>query len=123
MTLLVDRDGIIQFYRIGSIPTADTFEKLVTSFMGDDNVAHQPGFYTFVAFSGGKSVPGVEFSVSSQSGAQAYTTGEDGSCSVIVDSREDLLIKVTSAPDGVQLVDGGEKKGGLISTIIRLPVE
>ena len=122
-TLLVDRNGIIQFFRIGSIPEADTFEKLVTSFMGDDYVPHQPGYYTFVAYSDSNPVPGVEFSVSSRSGTQAYTTGEDGTCSVIVDSREDLLIKVTGVPDVVQLVDGGEKKGGLVSTIIKLPVE
>ena len=91
--------------------------------MGDDYVAHQPGYYTFVAYSGGKPVPGVEFGVSSRSGTQTYTTEEDGTCSVIVDSREDLLVKVMGVPDGVQLDDGGEKKGGLVSTIIKLPVE
>lgn len=31
--------------------------------------------------------------------------------------------EVMGVPDGVQLVDGGEKKGGLVSTIIKLPVE
>lgn len=121
-TLIVDRNGIIRFWRVGSIPTAEVFEQIVTSFMGDDYTQAEPAYYTFLAYSKGSVVPGVEFTVTTKSGEQTYVTGEDGSCAVFFDQREDMPVKVTSVPEGVEIVDNGERTTGLVSTLVRLPV-
>lgn len=122
-TLIVDRNGIIRFWRVGSIPTAEVFEKLVTPFMGEDYTQAEPAYYTFLAYANGGVAPGVKFTVTTKDGDQTYVTDESGSCAVFFDQREDMPIKVTSVPDGVTLVDNGETTSGLISTIVRLPVK
>lgn len=123
-TILVDRNGTICFWRVGSIPSAELFEQLVTPFLGDDYTEHQPGYYTFAAYSNGNPVAGVEFSIALPDGTQqTYVTKEDGSCSVLFDQRADMPIKVLNVPSGVNLVNNGEGTTGLISGIVRLPVE
>lgn len=49
--------------------------------------------------------------------------GKSGSAYRVIVQDGSEAPEVMGVPDGVQLVDGGEKKGGLVSTIIKLPVE
>ena len=121
-TLLVDRDGIIRFWRVGSIPNAEDFEMLVTLFMGDDYAGAEPAYYTFMAYAKENTVPGVEFSVITEDGEQTYVTGEGGTCPVFFEKRADMQIKVLSVPEGYEITNNGEATTGLISSIVRLPV-
>ena len=121
-TLIIDRNGKIGFCRVGAIPDEETFEKVVTAFLGDDYQETQLGYYTFYAFDKKKDIPGVEFSVTSESGTATYTTGKDGNADVFTDKPEELKVKVISVPDGYRIDDGGELTAGGISTFFRLPV-
>lgn len=62
-TLLIDRNGKIGFCRVGSIPDAKTFEKIVTTFMGDGYQERQLGYYTICANDGEKYIPDIEFTM------------------------------------------------------------
>ena len=117
-TLIVDRNGKICFWRVGSIPNSETFEQIVTTFMGDDYTEKHPGYYTFYSIAG----PGVEFTVTTKDGTETYTIGEDGSYSLFTEDREEMTIKVTSVPEGYTVTDGGEIKGNMTSGIIKLPI-
>ena len=117
-TLIVDRNGKICFWRVGSIPNAETFEEIVTTFMGDDYTEKHPGYYTFLTTAGA----GTEFTVTTKEGTETYVTGEDGSYSLFVEDRDDMKVKVTSVPEGFTISDGGEISGDLPSSIIKLPV-
>ncbi len=121
-TLIVDRNGVIRVHRVGSIPSAEVFEQLLTPFMGEGYTQAEPAYYTFMAYAKSKAVPGVEFSVTTDKGTETYVTDESGQCSVFFDQRTDMPIKVLSVPEGVEIVDGGEATTGLMSTIVRLPV-
>ena len=121
-TLIIDRNGKIGMNRVGSIPDAETFEKLVTAFMGEDYQEKQIAYYTFTAASGRKVIPGVEFTVTSESGTETYTTCEDGTCDVFIDKPEDLKVKVISVPDGFKIDGTGEIQSGTGSTYVALPV-
>ncbi|MBP3894078.1 MAG: TlpA family protein disulfide reductase [Atopobiaceae bacterium] len=121
-TLLVDREGIIRFCRVGSIPTAELFEELVTFFLGDDYVQEEPALYTFVALVKGKAGQGVTFTVMTKDGEQTFVTDEGGTCQVVLRQRGVLPVKVLSAPEGVEIIDGGETTTGMISTLVKLPV-
>jgi len=120
-TLVIDRNGRIAFCRIGSIPNAEAFEKVVTTFMGDDYQETQLGYYTFMAMDKDY-IPGVEFTVTSETGTETYTTGEDGTADVFTDKPEALKVKVTAVPDGYKIDDGGETTTSAISGYTRLPV-
>ena len=109
-------------FRIGSIPDAETFEKIITTFMGDGYEERQIGYYTFTAYSGKKVIPGVEFTVTSESGTETYTTGEKGTCDVFTDKPEDLKVKVISVPEGYKIDGSGEIQSGTGSTYVPLPV-
>ena len=123
-TLIIDRNGKVCFWRIGSIPTAEIFEKIVTAFMGDDYSEKHPAYYSFIAWADGESVPGVEFRITKPDGtAETYVTDEDGSCSVFFEERADMPVEVISVPDGFAVSDDGARTTGLISTLIRLPIE
>lgn len=122
-TLVVDRNGKIGCSRVGSIPTGEKFEKVVTTFMGDNYEERQLGYYTFYATAGKSVVPGVEFTVTSEAGTQTYTTGEDGRCDVFTDKPEDLQVKVVSVPDGYSIDGSGELMSGIGSTYVALPVK
>ena len=117
-TLIVDRNGKICFWRVGSIPNSETFEQIVTTFMGDDYTEKHPGYYTFYSIAG----PGVEFTVTTKDGTETYTIGEDGSYSLFTEDREEMTIKVTSVPEGYTVTDGGEIKGNMTSGVIKLPI-
>ena len=121
-TLIVDRNGVIRVHRVGSIPSEEVFEQLLTPFMGDGYTQAEPAYYTFMAYAKGNVVPGVEFSVTSDAGTQTYVTDESGQCSVFFDQRADMPIKVLSVPEGVEIVDDGQATSGTTSTIVRLPV-
>ena len=121
-TLIIDRNGKIGMFRIGSIPDAETFEKIITTFMGDGYEERQIGYYTFTAYSGKKVIPGVEFTVTSESGTETYTTGEKGTCDVFTDKPEDLKVKVISVPEGYKIDGSGEIQSGTGSTYVPLPV-
>ncbi|MDO4404469.1 MAG: TlpA disulfide reductase family protein [Atopobiaceae bacterium] len=121
-TLLVDRNGTICLWRVGSMHSAEDFEKLVTLFMGDDYTEKHPAYYSFYAYGHDKGIAGVEFSVTTPNGVETYTTDEEGGCYVVYDERADMSVKVLSVPDGVQIVDNGETTTGMISTMVRLPV-
>lgn len=122
-TLIIDRNGKIGVHRVGSIPDAETFDMLVSKFMGDDYQETQVGYYTFAAYSKSKVAAGTEFTVTSESGTKSYTTGEDGMCSVFTDKPEDLKVKVTSVPEGFTIDGSGEIQSGIGSTVIQLPVK
>lgn len=122
-TMIVDRNGKIGCCRVGSIPNAETFEKVVTTFMGDNYEERQLGYYTFYATAGKKVVPGVEFTVTSESGTETYKTGEDGRCDVFTDKPEDLKVQVISVPDGFSIDGSGEIMSGIGSTYVALPVK
>lgn len=121
-TLLVDREGIIRFWRVGSIPSAEVFEKLVSFFLDDNYAQEEPALYTFVARSKGEGCQGVTFTVTTKEGEETFVTDEDGTCPVVVKQRGKLPVKVLSAPEGVELIDGGEATTGMISTLVKLPV-
>ena len=122
-TLIIDRNGKIGLVRVGSMPDAETFEKVITTFMGDDYQERQLAYYTFTAYSGKTVIPGVEFTLTSESGTETYTTGEDGTCDVFLDKPEDLQVKVISVPDGFSIDGTGEMQSGTGSTYIPLPVK
>ncbi|MBQ6440465.1 MAG: TlpA family protein disulfide reductase [Mogibacterium sp.] len=122
-TLVIDRNGKIGMCRIGSIPDAETFERIVTTFIGDDYQERQLAYYTFYAASSKELIPGVEFTVTSESGTQTYTTGEGGRYDLFMDKPEDMKVKVTSVPDGHSIDGTGEIQSGTGSTVIMLPVK
>lgn len=122
-TLIIDRNGKIGMCRTGSIPDAEAFEKVVTTFMGDDYQERQLGYYTFSASSGKKVIPGVEFTVTSEAGTETYTTGAKGTCDVFTDKIEDLKVKVITVPDGYKIDGSGEIQSGTGSTYVPLPVK
>ena len=107
---------------MGSIPDEEAFEKIVTTFMGDDYQEKQLGYYTFYAFDQKEYIPGVEFSVTSESGTGTYNTGESGRADVFTEKPEDMKVKVISVPEGYKIDDNGEISSGTISTLIKLPV-
>lgn len=121
-TLIVDRNGKVGLHRIGGIPDAETFEKLVTPFLGDDYQERTLAYYTFYAYSGDKPVPGVEFTVTSEKGTETYVTDDTGVAGVINDKPEDLKVKVTKVPDGFSIEGSGELNTGIGSRPIALPV-
>lgn len=121
-TLVVDRNGKIGMHRIGSIPDEETFEKIVTTFMGDNYEEKQIGYYTFYAYADKENIPGVEFTVTSEEGTETYFTGEDGSCDVFTDKPQDLTVKVISVPEGYTIDGTGEIQSGIGSTTVSLPV-
>ena len=120
-TLIVDRSGKIGFCRVGSIPDAEIFEDMVTRFLGDDYQETQLGYYTFYAYDKDY-IPDVEFTVTSESGTETYSTGKSGQADIFTEKPEDLKIKVISVPEGYKIDDNGELSSGLISTFIKLPV-
>ena len=121
-TLIIDRNGKIACCRAGSIPDEETFEKIVTTFMGNDYQERQLGYYTFYAFDQKEYIPGVEFSVTSESGTGTYNTGESGRADIFTEKPEDMKVKVISVPEGYKIDDNGEISSGMISTLIKLPV-
>ncbi len=121
-TLIIDRNGKIGFCRVGSIPDQETFERIVTTFTGDDYQERQLGYNSFYAYGDKDPVPGVEFTVTTESGDETYTTGEDGMANVFTDKAGNLTVKVISVPDGYKIDDGGEITTGPVSTLIKLPV-
>ena len=121
-TLIIDRNGKIAFCRVGAIPDADTFEKIVTTFLGDDYQERQLGYYSFYAYDGKRYIPDIEFSVTSESGTKTYNTGESGKTDVFTEKPEDMKIRVNSVPDGYTIDGSGETTSGLISTFVKLPV-
>lgn len=122
-TLLVDRNGKIGCCRIGSVPDAETFEKMVTTFMGDDYTERQLAYYTFAAYNKNEVIQGVEFTLTSESGTETYKTDEGGRCDVFADKPEDMKVKVISVPDGYKIDGTGEIQTGTGSTVVRLPVK
>ena len=68
-------------------------------------------------------VPGIEFSVTSESGTETYTTGEDGNYHLFTDKPENMKVKVLSVPDGCEIDGTGEKETGIMSAPISLPVK
>ena len=122
-TLIIDRTGRIGLWRVGSIPNAETFEKIVTTFMGDAYQPRQLGYYTFMAAAGRNGVPGVTFTVSSGKGEETFTTGENGKCEVFTDQPEDLKVKIIEVPEGYSIDGDGEIMSGTGSTCIFLPVK
>ena len=120
--LIIDRNGKIGFCRVGSIPDAKTFEKIVKTFMGDDYQETQLGYYTFYAFDQKDYIPGVEFSVTSESGTETYNTGETGEISIFTDKPGEMKVKVISVPDGYTIKDSGEVTTTAVSSYIKLPV-
>ena len=118
---IIDRNGKIGCCRLGSIPDAATFEKMVTTFIGDDYQERQLGYYTFYSYNKDY-IQDIEFTVTSESGTQTYTTGKTGTADVFTDKPEDLKIKVISVPDGYKIDGNGETTSGLISTYVKLPV-
>lgn len=121
-TLIIDRNGKIGCWRIGSIPKAEAFEKAVTTFLGDNYEETQLGFYTFYAYAKKTAVPGVEFTVTSESGTESYVTEEDGRCDVFTDKPEDFKVQVISVPEGYEIDGSGEIQSGIGSTYVALPV-
>ena len=122
-TLIVDRNGKIGMHRIGSVPDAETFEKIVTTFMGDDYQERQLAYYTFYAYAGKNAVAGVEFTVTSEQGSETYVTDENGIANVFHDRPEDLKVQVTKVPDGYSIDGDGTLSTGVGSTGIQLPVK
>ncbi len=122
-TFIIDRTGTIQFCRVGSIPEKAAFEKIVGTFTGDDYQPRQLGYYSFYGYSGKKMVPGIEFSVTSESGTETYTTGEDGYYQLFTEKPENMKIKVLSVPDGCEIDGTGEKETGIMSAPVSLPVK
>ena len=117
-TLVIDRNGKIGMHRVGSVPDAATFEKIVTQFMGDDYQETQVGYYTFAG------IPGTEFSLTDEDGNEStYTIGDDSRCDVITDKPHDFKVKVLSVPDGGKIDGEGEIQSGIGSTIVMLPVK
>lgn len=121
-TLIIDRNGKIACCRVGSIPDEETFEKIVTAFMGDDYREKLLGYYTFYAADKKGVIPGVEFSVTSEAGTETYKTGESGMADVLTDNPGDIKVKVISVPEGYKIDDNGEISPGVISTLFKLPV-
>lgn len=122
-TLIIDRTGRIGLWRVGSIPDAEAFEKIVTTFMGEDYQPRQLGYYTFMAAAGKNTIPGVRFTVTSEKGEETCTTGENGKCDVFTDQPEDLKVKIIEVPEGYSIDDNGEIMSGTGSTCIFLPVK
>ncbi len=122
-TLIIDRNGKIGCHRVGAIPDGETFEKMVTTFMGDDYEERQLGYYTFYACTKKEVIPGVEFTVTSGSGTETYVTGDDGMCGVFTDTVEDHKIQVISVPEGYEIDGNGEIMSGIGSTSVALPVK
>ena len=118
----IDRNGKIACCRVGSIPDEETFEKIVTTFMGDDYQEKQLGYYTFYAFDQKGLIPGVEFSVTSESGTETYKTEESGAVAVFTDKPGEIKVEVISVPDGYKIDDNGEVEISAVSTMIKLPV-
>ena len=121
-TVIIDRNGKVGFCRVGSIPDGEIFEKIVNTFVGDDYQERQLGYYSFYAYDSKEYIPGVEISVTSESGTQTYTTNEEGLVHVFTDKAEDLKVKIISVPDGYKIDGDSEISSGLISTYIKLPV-
>lgn len=122
-TLIIDRNGKIGMHRVGLIPDEETFEMIVTTFMGDDYQEKQLAYYTFTAYSGIRIAAGTEFTVTSDEGTKTYTIGEKGSVDVFYDKPADMKVKVTKVPDGFFIDGDGETSTDVGSTIIRLPVK
>ncbi len=121
-TLIIDRTGKIGLWRVGSIPDAAAFEKIVTTFMGDDYHPRQLGYYTFMASAGREMIPDVSFTITSEAGEETFTTGENGKCDVFTEKPEDLKVKVIRVPEGYSIDGTGEIMSGTGSTFIFLPV-
>ena len=68
-------------------------------------------------------IPGVEFTLTSESGTETYKTDEGGRCDVFADKPEDMKVKVISVPDGYKIDGTGEIQTGTGSTVVRLPVK
>ena len=94
----------------------------MTTFLGDGYEERQLGLYSICAYVKNKVVPGVEFTVTSESGTETYTTGEDGTFDIFTDKPEDLKIKVISVPDGYVIDGDGETTSGLLSSSVILPI-
>lgn len=122
-TLIIDRNGKVAMHRVGSISKEETFEKIVTTFMGDDYEEKQLAYYNFYAYVGKTPIPGVEFTVTSEKGTETYVTDEEGIAEVFTDKPEDLKIKVTKVPDGYHIDGNGEFSTGIGSTSFDLPVK
>ena len=116
-TLIIDRTGRIGLWRVGSIPDAEAFEKIVTTFMGENYQPRQLGYYTFIA------TPGTRFTVTSTKGEETYTAGENGKCDVFTDQPEDLKVKIIEVPEGYSIDGDGEIMSGTGSTCIFLPIK
>ena len=121
-TLIIDRNGKVVLHRIGGIPYEEDFEKIVTTFMGDDYQERPLAYYTFIAYTKDEVIPGVEFTVTNETGTETYVTGEDGAVGVFNDKPEDMKIKVTKVPDGYKIEGNGEMTSGIGSTYMQLPV-
>ena len=122
-TLIIDRNGKVGMHRVGSIPNAETFEKMLTTFMGDDYQEKSLGYYDFYAYAGDNPIPGVEFTVTSEEGTKTYVTNEEGVAGVFTDKPQDLKVKVTKVPEGHTIDGDGELSTGIGSTAFTLPVK
>lgn len=121
-TLIIDRNGKVGLHRIGGIPDEETFEKMVTTFMGDDYQERSLAYYSFVAYAGREAIPGVEFTVTNEKGTETYVTDENGTVGVFNDKPEDMKVKVIKVPEGYKIDGNGEITTGVGSTAVQLPV-
>ena len=100
-TYIIDRNGKIAFSQTGSFQSAEDFEKVVTSLMGNDYTENEVALYTFVVMtSDNKPCPGVQVNLTSDTVNETLTTNENSMVTYFTENPQDFKVTLSGLPDG-----------------------
>ena len=108
-TLIIDRNGQVAHFELGSFAGSKPFEQIVTALMGDDYSGKQLWLYTiYIADQNMYLVPNANVQCCTDTMCQLLSTGDDGFVFFVTEEPVEYHIKLLSVPDGYTIYADNE---------------